>query len=134
MSDISQYLSDHGHAGHCAFSYYNGTHDQNTCQAPPGVCSVIAYLVAELKNAEYYYHAAVTPATPATPSYQPPVVETRDPLTDPGFKSGGTGNDSTTYQFPTSGTGIGSHAYSGDYANGGNGSAYPTGNGRGGNA
>jgi len=52
MSSIAQYLSDHANAGACAASYYANTHEVHTCRVPAGVCSVIAYLVIELKNAE----------------------------------------------------------------------------------
>lgn len=58
MSEISQYLSDHTNAGACAANYYDNTHDPVTCRVAPGVCSVIAYLVMELKNAEMKVKAA----------------------------------------------------------------------------
>lgn len=149
MSDISQYLKDHGNTGHCAFNYYHGTHDVNTCAAAPGVCAVIAYLVAELKNAEFYH--SVAPQPQLQPTTQQPQY---DPLTDPAFTQvggSGTGNDRVTYQFqatPPEGTpGSGSAGAGGSgvvpwtadlgyplressYSNGGNGgSSYPTGAG-----
>lgn len=159
MSDISSYLTDHSNAGTCAYNYYNGIHDPNACRVSPGVCSVIAYLVAELKNAEW---RAAAPQENSGP--QPRF----DPLNDP-MPSGGTGNNATTYQMPSSGSGGGGSVgwntsaggtsypvaagnYGGTYdtnsyvhddsyggqgstyaASGGNGSAYPPGgNGHGG--
>lgn len=61
---ISQYLSDHAAAGACAYNYYNTAHDADTCLVAPGVCSMIAYLVAELKNAEQRakQYVSVSPA------------------------------------------------------------------------
>ena len=52
MANVWDYLNDHAAAGHCAYSYYHGSHNASTCPATAGVCEVIRYLVNELKLAE----------------------------------------------------------------------------------
>lgn len=77
MSSISQYLSDNANAGQCASAYYNNTHTPGGCPVQPGICSVIAFLVVELKNAEQRERTALQaqplPAvyTPASPPLIP---------------------------------------------------------------
>lgn len=70
MSDISKYLADNANAGACAANYYGNTHDTAQCRLAAGVCSVIAYLVMELKNAERQARLALQ-AQPI-PTYVPP--------------------------------------------------------------
>lgn len=131
MGDISSYLTDHGNAGNCAWHYYNGTHNASTCLVSPGVCSVIAYLVAELKSAESQSRASSSYPLPA---------ETRN------TPAGGIGNNQTTYHLPVAPANSGGSysGYSGSYSEDRYGSApgetypgsgpYPTngGNGQGG--
>lgn len=71
MNDISQYLNDHNAAGACAQMYYAGQHDVQRCLLAPGVCSMIAYLVAELKNAEQKARYNSSPAPQPLPQYVP---------------------------------------------------------------
>jgi hypothetical protein len=49
---IVQYITDHTAAGECTLMHYQGKHDNSRCTIPPGYCSMNAYLVVLLKNAE----------------------------------------------------------------------------------
>lgn len=71
MSSLSQYLADHANAGACASAYYDGTH-QPSCMLAPGVCSVIAYLIVELKNAEQRERMALQAQPLPAPHYASP--------------------------------------------------------------
>jgi len=100
MSNLGQYLTDHANAGNCAAAYYNGTH-QPSCPLSPGVCSVIAYLVVELKNAEY--QAATAAANSPVPAYVPPL----SPVPFSPVPPVSTGNDGSHYVPGGGGTGTG---------------------------
>lgn len=80
MSNISQYLADNANAGACAANYYGNTHDTATCRLAAGVCSVIAYLITELKNAEQRERMALQAQPLPAPQYVSPAPVPLSPV------------------------------------------------------